>query len=63
MALLNFDAFKIVGEMLGVPSVRHYKEILQEHWSSDDVAILPGEDIQRCLLGMCILHILKFWIT
>ena len=52
-ALLNFDVTKLSGEVLGAESVRHHQEILQEHWSSKDMGMLPGDDIQRCLLGVC----------
>ena len=52
MALLNFDASKLCGEMLGAASVRKHQELLQQHWGSSEVATLPGEDIQRCLLGV-----------
>ena len=55
MALMNFDASKLCGETLGATSVRKHQEILQKHWSSGEVATLPGEDIQRCLLGVSIL--------
>ena len=52
MALLNFDASKLCREMLGAASVRKHQELLQQHWGSSEVATLPGEDIQRCLLGV-----------
>ena len=56
VALLNFDVSKVVGETLGAQSVWRHQEILQEHWSSSDVAILPGEDVQHCLLGVTIIY-------
>ena len=56
MALLNFDVSKVVGETLGTQSVQRHQEILQEHWSSSDVTILPGEDVQCCLLGVTIIY-------
>ena len=39
VALLNFDVSKVVGETLGAQSVWRHQEILQEHWSSSDVAL------------------------
>ena len=56
VALLNFDMTKVVGETLGAQSVSRYQEILQEHWSSSDVTVLPGEDLQHCLLGVSIIY-------
>ena len=56
VALLNFDVSKVVGETLGAQSVWRHQEILQEHWSSSDVTILPGEDVQHCLLGVTIIY-------
>ena len=45
VALLNFDVSKVVGETLDAQSVQRHQEILQEHWSLSEVAILPGEDV------------------
>ena len=56
VALLNFDVSKVVGETLGAQSVQRHQEILQEHWSSSEVAILPEEDVQHCLLGVTIIY-------
>ena len=56
VALLNFDVSKVAGETLGAQSVQKHQEILQEHWSSSDVAVLPGEDVQHCLLGVTIIY-------
>ena len=52
ITLLNFDASKVLGETLGVASIHCHQEILQEPWSSGDVAVLPGADVQQCLLGV-----------
>ena len=60
-ALLNFDVTKLSGEVLGAESVRRHQEILQEHWSSADVGMLPGDDVQRCLLGVCTVHDLVYF--
>ena len=54
VALLNFDVSKVAGETLGAQSVQRHQEILQEHWSLSDVTVLPGEDVQHCLLGVII---------
>ena len=56
VALLNFDVSKVVGETLGAQSVQRHQEILQEHWSSSEVTVLPGEDVQCCLLGVTIIY-------
>ena len=56
VALLNFDVSKVVGETLGAQSVRRHQEILQEHWSSSEVTVLPGENVQHCLLGVSIIY-------
>ena len=56
VALLNFDVSKVVGETLGAQSVQRHQEILLEHWSSSEVTILPGEDVQWCLLGVTIFY-------
>ena len=52
MVLINFDASKLCGETLGSALVRKHLELLQQHWSSSEVATLHGDDIQRCLLGV-----------
>ena len=52
IALMNFDASKLCGETLGSASVRKHQELLQQHWSSSEVATLPGDNIQCCLLGV-----------
>ena len=41
-ALLNFDATKLSGEVLGAESVRRHQETLQEHWSSMDMPCCQG---------------------
>ena len=56
VALLNFNVSKVVGETLGAQSVWRHQEILQEHWSSSEVTVLPGEDVQCCLLGVTIIY-------
>ena len=56
VALLNFDMSKVAGETLGAQSVWRHQETLQEHWSSSDVTVLPGEDVQCCLLGVTIIY-------
>ena len=56
VALLNFDVSKVVGETLGAQSVWRHQEILQELLSSSDVTVLPGEDVQHCLLGVTIIY-------
>ena len=56
VALLNFDVSKVVGETLGAQSVQRHQEILQGHWSSSEVTVLPGEDVQCCLLGISIIY-------
>ena len=55
VALLNFNVSKVVGETLGAQSVWRHQEILQEHWSSSDVTVLPEEDV-HCLLGVTIIY-------
>ena len=52
MVLMNFDASKLCGKTLGSASVRKHQELLQQHWSSSEVATLPGDNIQCCLLGV-----------
>ena len=56
VTLLNFNVSKIARETLGAQSVQRHQEILQEHWSSSDVAVLPEEDVQHFLLGVTIIH-------
>ena len=56
VALLNFDVSKVAGETLGAQSVQRHQEILQEHWSSSDITVLPGKDVQFCLLGVTIIY-------
>ena len=51
IALLKCNASKVAGETLGVASICHHQEILQEHWSLGDIAVLSSTDIQWCLLG------------
>ena len=51
-ALLNFDVSKVSGESLGEESIRHHQKLLNEHWGLDDTAVLPGDDVQRLLLGV-----------
>ena len=51
-ALLNFDVSKVSGESLGEESIRHHQKLLNEHWGSDDMAVLPGDDVQCLLLGV-----------
>ena len=51
-ALLNFDTSRVPGETLGEESICHHQKLLQEHWGSDDTAVLPGDDVQWLLLGV-----------
>ena len=51
-SLLNFDSTKVSGEVLGEESIHCHQQILQEHWESDDTAVLPGDDVQCLLFGV-----------
>ena len=54
VSLLNFDSTKVSGEMLGEESIQHHQWILQEHWGSGDMVVLPGDDVQHLLLRVSI---------
>ena len=51
-ALLNFDVSKVSGKSLGEESIRCHQKLLHEHWGLDDMAVLPGDDVQCLLLGV-----------
>ena len=55
LGLANFDFAHLPdAEVMGEDLMRQYQKILLEHYSSDKIAVLPGDVVQKLMLGVCI---------
>ena len=58
LSLANFDFAHLPdAEAMGEDLMHQYQKILLEHYSSDKIAVLPGDIIQKLMLGVCMLII------